>query len=252
MLTITFGYNDEYIPRKNTPINGAVVIYDVNAEEPTFSAIDDLIEQMADAYGAPPYREHCNATTLTDTPSMSPNNIDFLLQIVSASNPIAFEKARQTAIETELCCLTLLLSDKELSDDDRDDFPAPYLWTPYDDFQDVLRDWVEVVHLPSYHIGLDFGDISLLLNKETKGRLYRITPGELFNRHSAFLKDIQQASSTLVVFPAREMAVPFKLLEGTIAPFEKAMHPEDVALWAFRHCVDSKDIHIYCFKKKER
>lgn len=26
------------------------------------------------------------------------------------------------------------------------------------------------------------------------------------------------------------------------------MHPESVMLWAFRHCADSKDIHIYCFK----
>ena len=250
MLTITFGYNNEHTPRKNTPINGAVVIYDANVEEITCSVIDNLVEQMEDAYGAPPYRKHCN--TLTDTLPTSIDNADFLLQIVPAENRVAFEQARQTAIETELCCLTLLLSDRELPDDCRDDFPAPHLWTTYDDFQDVLRDWVEVVHLPSYHIGLDFGDISLLLNKATKGRLYRIIPGESLNRYSAALKAIQHIPSMLAVFPAREVAVPFNLLEDTMAPFRKVMHSEDISLWAFRHRVDLCDISIYCFNEKER
>ena len=249
MLTITFGY-DEHISNENIPINGAVVIYDANVEEITCSVIDHLVEQMEDAYGAPPYHKHCN--TLTDTLPTSIDNADFLLQIVPAGNHKAFEQARQTAVETELCCLTLLLSDRELPDDCRDDFPSPHLWTTYDDLQDVLRDWVEVVHLPSYHIGLDFGDISLLLNKAIKGRLYRITPGESLNRYSAALKDIQHISSMLVVFPARETDISFDLLEDTIAPFGKVMHSEDISLWAFRHRVDLGDISIYCFNEKER
>lgn len=177
MLTITFGYDDEHIPRKNTPINGAVIIYDTNAEEATCSVIDSLIEQMADAYGALPYRQQLRTNAFTDTLSTSLDNTDFLLQMVPAKNHIAFEQASKIAVEAQMCCLTLFLADDDLADACRWHFPAPHLWATYDSFQDVLLDWVEVVHLPSHHIGLDFGDISLLFKNVTKGLLYRIKPG---------------------------------------------------------------------------